>query len=500
MPLSITILTEGSLTASVVGQGIVASIVPSQALLEVNVGVPGASATVSVGTTTTGDAGTDASVVNVGTTTAAILDFTIPRGDKGEQGNKGDAGDSATINVGETSTLSAGSPATVTNSGTTQNAVFNFGIPQGYQGVKGDKGDQGDPGVGVPAGGTFGQGLIKTSNTFDYETAWAGPFVSLVDTNLQGMAGTLQVQGLDLDGNSISNVDFIQVNTVNVTYGVSPKIHFSDGDQITAWIDAPSDGSTYGRKDGAWSIVGSSGSYLPLTGGSMSGDIIWPAVGTGSDSQIGTFGFGTENVTLGQTAYVEPDQIRIYDGSHPIGTSLNGEGITFNDETTQSTAGLPLTGGTVTGDTHFGNIENVINVDVTGQLTVNYATTTYIGDGISVSDISGGVEIYSQNIQSTNPDGNTFTISNAGIGGLYNADYPWSLTSNGVSGGYGPDGSFALDSSGVYFGQNNAISFTGSGITFSDSTVQTTAGIPEAPIDGNAYVRKDGAWVNINDL
>ena len=78
MPLSITILTEGSLTASVVGQGIVASIVPSQALLEVNVGVPGASATVSVGTTTTGDAGTDASVVNVGTTTAAILDFTIP--------------------------------------------------------------------------------------------------------------------------------------------------------------------------------------------------------------------------------------------------------------------------------------------------------------------------------------------------------------------------------------------------------------------------------------
>ena len=52
-----------------------------------------------------------------------------------------------------------------------------------------------------------------------------------------------------------------------------------------------------------------SGDFLPLAGGSMTGDIIWPAVGTGSDTAIGTFGFGTENVTLGQTAYFEPNNI-----------------------------------------------------------------------------------------------------------------------------------------------------------------------------------------------
>jgi len=43
----------------------------------------GSSATVTVGTTTTGNAGTNASVTNSGTTSAAVLNFTIPRGDTG---------------------------------------------------------------------------------------------------------------------------------------------------------------------------------------------------------------------------------------------------------------------------------------------------------------------------------------------------------------------------------------------------------------------------------
>ena len=61
-------------------------------LTEGPVGPPGSAATVDAGSTTTGDAGTDAEVVNSGTDTAAIFDFTIPRGDKGEKGDKGDPG------------------------------------------------------------------------------------------------------------------------------------------------------------------------------------------------------------------------------------------------------------------------------------------------------------------------------------------------------------------------------------------------------------------------
>lgn len=52
-------------------------------------GISGQSATVDVGTTTTGDPGTDAMVTNSGTTSAAVLDFVIPRGERGERGPAG---------------------------------------------------------------------------------------------------------------------------------------------------------------------------------------------------------------------------------------------------------------------------------------------------------------------------------------------------------------------------------------------------------------------------
>jgi len=53
----------------------------------------------------------------------------------------------ATVSVGTTTTGAPGSQATVTNSGTTQNAVFNFTIPAGQTGATGSQGQPGPPGV-----------------------------------------------------------------------------------------------------------------------------------------------------------------------------------------------------------------------------------------------------------------------------------------------------------------------------------------------------------------
>lgn len=83
-------------------------------------GPAGSAATVTVGTTTNGEPGTNAIVTNSGTTSNAVLNFVIPRG---EQGN------SSTIAIGTTTTLPFGSNATVTNVGTPTNAILNFGIP-----------------------------------------------------------------------------------------------------------------------------------------------------------------------------------------------------------------------------------------------------------------------------------------------------------------------------------------------------------------------------------
>jgi len=57
-----------------------------------NAGAPGQAASVTVGTVTTGAAGSQASVTNVGTSSAAVLNFTIPAGATGATGPQGPAG------------------------------------------------------------------------------------------------------------------------------------------------------------------------------------------------------------------------------------------------------------------------------------------------------------------------------------------------------------------------------------------------------------------------
>lgn len=60
-------------------------------------GPAGAAATMSVGTVTTGAAGSSATVINSGTAAAAVLNFTIPQGAAGANGSGGGSGSGAAI-------------------------------------------------------------------------------------------------------------------------------------------------------------------------------------------------------------------------------------------------------------------------------------------------------------------------------------------------------------------------------------------------------------------
>ena len=68
---------------------------------------------------------------------------------QGVKGPQGDPGSAATIEIGTVTTAPAGSDAAVTNSGTSSAAVLNFTIPQGATGPQGPAGVDGSPG---PAG------------------------------------------------------------------------------------------------------------------------------------------------------------------------------------------------------------------------------------------------------------------------------------------------------------------------------------------------------------
>jgi hypothetical protein len=130
-------------------------------------GPTGAAATIAVGTTTTGSPGSSATVTNSGTSGAAVFNFTIPQGATGT---------AATVSVGTTITGAAGTSASVTNSGTSSAAVFNFTIPKGDTGATGPQGPTGATGAGVATGGTTGQVLTKLSST-NYDTGWTTPVV-----------------------------------------------------------------------------------------------------------------------------------------------------------------------------------------------------------------------------------------------------------------------------------------------------------------------------------
>jgi hypothetical protein len=75
------------------------------------------------------------------------------------EGPKGEPGEAATVAVG---TVTGGTTAQVTNSGTNTDAVLNFTLP---------KGDKGDTGAGVPTGGSALQVIRKNSG--NTATEWA---------------------------------------------------------------------------------------------------------------------------------------------------------------------------------------------------------------------------------------------------------------------------------------------------------------------------------------
>ena len=161
------------------------------AWVEIVGGEAGAAATIAVGTTTTLDAGKDATVANSGTSSAAVFDFGIPKGAKGDDGDPGSKGDpgpapglqdpaTAVSNVANKADGSVGDATVSVAQDASNDLKFTFGIPVGI------KGDKGDPGTGgkvdeVQAGN--GIAVDNTDNTKPSVSAKSGDNSIVVDSN-----------------------------------------------------------------------------------------------------------------------------------------------------------------------------------------------------------------------------------------------------------------------------------------------------------------------------
>ena len=195
--ITVSSLVLGSLTVEVDGAdaSLALSVLgTAPASLTIELGTPGAhgnAATIAVGTTTTLNPGESATVVNVGTSSAATFNFGIPKGEQGVQGIQGSPGNAATVSVGSTTTGAAGSSASVTNSGTSSAAVLQFTIPRGDTGATGATGATGPAGPGVPVGGTAGQSLLKVDGV-DYNTTWGTPPLATLATSAETVIATVR--------------------------------------------------------------------------------------------------------------------------------------------------------------------------------------------------------------------------------------------------------------------------------------------------------------------
>ena len=180
----------------------------------------------TVSGTTTGDAGTDASVSLSGTE----FSFTIPKGDQGIPGA------AATIGVHSTETGDAGTDASVTNEGSSSAANFKFTIPRGNIGNTGASGKTILNGSGAPdgtTGGNIGDFYIDTTNNDIYgpkeSGGWVGSATSLVgpagqDGVTQDISGKADTSGDTFTGNINLNDD------VRLRFGTNNDISFYHND------------------------------------------------------------------------------------------------------------------------------------------------------------------------------------------------------------------------------------------------------------------------------
>lgn len=81
--------------------------------------------------------------------------------EKGAKGDPGEKGESGTISIGE---VKSGLIAEVTNTGTSNDAIFNFVLPKGDKGDPGEPGEKGADGTGVNILGTYESEEILKEN------------------------------------------------------------------------------------------------------------------------------------------------------------------------------------------------------------------------------------------------------------------------------------------------------------------------------------------------
>ena len=221
------------------------------------------------------------------------------RGEKGEKGDPGRDGSPGATGATPRFTVTAvtgeaGTAASVTQSGTAENPMVEFTIPQGMKGdtgATGEKGEKGEPGKDAP------QEVVRyTAQTLeDAQKAQARKNI--------GAASATTVSSLKTDVDAkINQSDALTLEEIMASTDLSKKVASAEAvKSIKNAIGSIKSGSFYAEKSKGNTVPVDYGGFIRLSGGSWPGsfysDTYYVGVGAGSEAFLGVQINGAKQIT-----------------------------------------------------------------------------------------------------------------------------------------------------------------------------------------------------------
>ena len=215
------------------------------------------------------------------------------RGEKGEKGEPGRDGSPGATGATPRFTVTAvtgeaGTAASVTQSGTAENPMVEFTIPQGMKGDTGEKGEKGDPGKDAP------QEVVRyTAQTLDdAQKAQARENIGAADEETVNQ----------LKDDKVNQSDALTLEEIMASTDLSKKVASAEAvKSIKNAIGSIKSGSFYAEKSKGNTVPVDYGGFIRLSGGSWPGsfysDTYYVGVGAGSEAFLGVQINGAKQIT-----------------------------------------------------------------------------------------------------------------------------------------------------------------------------------------------------------
>ena len=218
------------------------------------------------------------------------------RGEKGEKGEPGMDGSPGATGATPRFTVTAvtgeaGTAASVTQSGTAENPMVEFTIPQGMKGdtgAQGEKGEKGDPGKDAPQ-----EVVLYTAQTLDdAQKAQARENIGAADEETVNQ----------LKSDKVNQSDALTLEEIMASTDLSKKVASAEAvKSIKNAIGSIKSGSFYAEKSKGNTVPVDYGGFIRLSGGSWPGsfysDTYYVGVGAGSEAFLGVQINGAKQIT-----------------------------------------------------------------------------------------------------------------------------------------------------------------------------------------------------------